>query len=77
MYKRQLLIALAIFVGTMFLVPMLGFEFLPEADQDILRGTIYLQTGGNIDKTAEFVSKLEKTVNERYPEKYILSIRCV
>lgn len=69
-----LLIALAIFVGTMFLVPMLGFEFLPEADQDILRGTIYLQTGGNIDKTAEFVSKLEKTVNERYPEKYILSI---
>lgn len=44
----------------MFLVPMLGFEFLPEADQDILRGTIYLQTGGNIDKTAEFVSKLEK-----------------
>ncbi|HOF08302.1 MAG TPA: efflux RND transporter permease subunit, partial [Bacteroidales bacterium] len=73
-YKTTtLIVALLIFLGTMALFPFLGTEFLPQADQGVINGNIYLQTGLKLENTEQFISKLEKIINERYPEKYILS----
>lgn len=73
-YKTYtLIIAVIIFLGTMALTPILGTEFLPQPDQGTVNGNIYLQTGLKLEKTQQFISKLEKIVNERYPEKYIMS----
>ncbi len=73
-YKTYtLIITFLIFLGTMSLIPMLGTEFLPQPDQGTINGNIYLQTGLKLEKTQQFISKLEKIVNERYPEKYIMS----
>ena len=71
--KATLIIAFVIFVGTMALFPLLGTEFLPQADQGVVNANIHLQTGLKLEKTEQFISKLEKIVNERYPEKYIMS----
>jgi len=57
----------------MSLYPILGTEFLPQADQGVVNANIHLQTGLKLEKTEQFISKLEKIVNERYPEKYIIS----
>lgn len=73
-YKKiTLILAFALFVGTMALFPLLGTEFLPQADQGIVNANIYLQTGLKLENTEQFISKLEKIINERYPEKYIMS----
>lgn len=71
--KTTLILAFVIFVGTMSLYPILGTEFLPQADQGVVNANIHLQTGLKLEKTEQFISKLEKIVNERYPEKYIIS----
>ncbi|MDI6833354.1 MAG: efflux RND transporter permease subunit [Bacteroidales bacterium] len=73
-YKKiTLILAFVLFVGTMALFPLLGTEFLPQADQGVVNANIYLQTGLKLENTEQFISKLEKIVNERYPEKYIMS----
>jgi HAE1 family hydrophobic/amphiphilic exporter-1 len=71
--KTTLILAFVIFLGTMALFPLLGTEFLPQADQGNVNANIHLQTGLKLEKTEQFISKLEKIVNERYPEKYIIS----
>ncbi|MGB3902927.1 MAG: efflux RND transporter permease subunit [Bacteroidales bacterium] len=71
--KTTLILAFVLFVGTMALFPLLGTEFLPQADQGVVNANIHLQTGLKLEKTEQFISKLEKIVNERYPEKYIMS----
>lgn len=56
-----------LFVGSLFLIPKLGFELMPTMDQGTVNITIELPEGSNLEETARVV----KAVNDRvtkYPE---------
>ncbi|NLN73358.1 MAG: efflux RND transporter permease subunit [Bacteroidales bacterium] len=65
--------ALAIFVGSLFLIPFLGTEFMPESDESRVSIFAELQTGTRVDETAKIVKQIEDIIEERYPETRLVS----
>jgi len=61
-------IALAIFVGTMAMAGGMGFEFMPEADQGSITASIELQTGLRVEETSKVARKIDRFIEENYPE---------
>mgnify|MGYP001817553124 FL=1 len=61
-------IALAIFIGTMALAGSMGFEFMPEADQGSVTAAIELQTGLRVEETSKVARKIDRYIEENYPE---------
>jgi HAE1 family hydrophobic/amphiphilic exporter-1 len=65
------LVALAVFVGSIFMVPMLGTEFVPKADYSEASVTFYVPVGSSIEvteakaKEAEAQAKREKEFVEK------------
>src|SRR5512136_38122 len=57
-----------IFVGTLFLIPLLGTDFFPKTDEGQLRMTVRLPVGSSLDETVKSVSKVEGIVFEEVPE---------
>jgi CzcA family heavy metal efflux pump len=57
-----------IFVGTLFLIPLLGTDFFPKTDEGQLRMTVRLPVGSSLDETVKAVSKVEGIVFEDVPE---------
>lgn len=64
-----ILIAAIIFVSSLILVKVIGTDFFPTSDQSIIRGTIQINTGVNLEETKKVIKKLENIINARYPEK--------
>jgi HAE1 family hydrophobic/amphiphilic exporter-1 len=63
-----LLIALAIFAGSMMLAGSMGFEFMPEADQGTITAAIELQTGIRVEEATKVARKIANFVQENFPE---------
>jgi HAE1 family hydrophobic/amphiphilic exporter-1 len=61
-------IAFAIFAGSMMLAGQVGGEFLPEADESRIMAVIELQTGLRVEESLKTAKKIERVINERYPE---------
>ena len=61
-------IAIFIFVLSMVLAGQIGGDFLPEADESRVMASIELQTGLRVEETIKTAEKIEKIINERYPE---------
>ncbi|NLA25072.1 MAG: efflux RND transporter permease subunit, partial [Bacteroidales bacterium] len=59
--------ALAVFVGSFFLLPFIGTEFMPESDESLVTAKIELLTGTRVDESCKVVKEIEKIVSERYP----------
>ncbi len=72
--KKVLLAALAVFVGSLFMLNLLSTEFIPEADEARLTASIELATGLRVEETIKVSRQIEDIINERYPEVEILSI---
>lgn len=68
-----LVISILIFGATMAIIPKIGTEFIPEADQSRVTATIELQTGLRVEETQEVAQKIEKIINQKYPETIMLS----
>ncbi len=62
-----------IFIGSLSLIPVIGTEYLPEADESRLSATVELQTGLRVDKTVEVARKIDTWIQENIPEMTIMS----
>lgn len=65
--KTTLAIALASFIGTFFLFPLVGVEFVPATDNGEFQVDIETPTGSSIDYTASKVRQIDTTL-KRFPE---------
>ena len=63
-----LIIAFAIFIGSMMMAGGMGFEFMPEADQGSMTAAIELQTGLRVDETTKVARKVDAFIEENMPE---------
>ena len=63
-----LIVALAIFIGSLMLAGSMGFEFMPEADQSSMTAAIELQTGMRVDETVKVARKIDRYISENFPE---------
>jgi HAE1 family hydrophobic/amphiphilic exporter-1 len=56
------------FAGSVLLVPLLGFELMPEADEGQIRGNVDMPVGTRIEDTDRVMRKVEAVVVETVPE---------
>ncbi|MFW5793442.1 MAG: efflux RND transporter permease subunit [Bacteroidota bacterium] len=57
-----------IFAGSIFLVPLIGTSFMPEADQSVMRAYIDLPIGTRLEETQKTAHEIENIIKEKYPE---------
>jgi multidrug efflux pump subunit AcrB len=67
---RKLVVSgvVGIFIGTLFLIPLIGTEFFPTTDEAQLRMTIRLPVGSSLKETIRTVSQVEGVVFDNVPE---------
>ncbi len=65
--KTTLLIALSIFVASVFMVPLLGTEFVPKADFGETNVTLYTPVGSSLEATETKTRQAEAIIRE-FPE---------
>ncbi|MBP1666310.1 MAG: mdtC 1, partial [Bacteroidetes bacterium] len=68
-----IILALAIFIGSMSLFAVIDTEFFPQADQSEINLTVELQTGTRVDETLKTTDKIDKLIREKIPEVKLLS----
>jgi len=66
--KIVIMAGLALFVGSLALVPLLGSEFMPEEDRAFIQGTVQLNVGTRIEETARVMEALEDILKREIPE---------
>ena len=67
------LLALAVFIGSLFMVPMLGTEFVPKADYSEASVTFYVPVGSSLQVTEAKAKEVEAMLRS-FPEvRYTLS----
>ena len=66
-------IAIAIFVGSIFMVPLLGTEFVPKADFSETSLSFYTPVGSSLEVTEAKAKQVEAIVREFPETKYTLS----
>ncbi len=71
--KMSLLVSFLLFAVSMLLIPKLGTEFMPSADQSQLSVKIDLQTGIRVEETKKIARQIEAIINEKYPEVRLIS----
>ncbi len=72
--KKVLVVALAIFVGSLFLLRFVSMEFMPEADESRLMVTIELTNGLRVEESIKVARQLEDLVKAKYPEVRIMAV---
>jgi len=65
--KTTLSVALASFIGTFFLFPLVGVEFVPATDTGEFQVDVETPTGSSIDYTASKIRQVDATL-KRFPE---------
>lgn len=66
-------IAIAIFVGSFFLVGSIGTTFMPERDAGQLSLTVELATGRSLESARNVIDNIENIFNEKVPELQIMT----
>jgi HAE1 family hydrophobic/amphiphilic exporter-1 len=62
------LITLALFAGSLGVVPLLGFELMPQADEGQVRVSVDLPVGTRIEDTDRVMRRIEGIVQDTVPE---------
>ncbi len=68
-----LLTALAVFVGSMFLLNFIHTDFMPESDESSITATIELQTGTRVEETIKTTRYLENVIRQKFPEVVVMA----
>lgn len=68
------ILALAVFIGSVFLANVVGTEFFPASDNGRIGARVELAQGVKLDETSKTARKIEALVKEKYPEIEILSV---
>jgi multidrug efflux pump subunit AcrB len=66
-----LIVAGAIFISSLFIVPILGFSLFPESEKPIITIDIETEPGSNLDHTDRVVRKIEKYLMAQSEVKHI------
>jgi len=66
--KTTVFIAIAIFIFSLFLIPMIGTEFMPEEDTGDLQIQVELPVGTRVEETDKTAKKVENIFRENIPE---------
>jgi HAE1 family hydrophobic/amphiphilic exporter-1 len=67
-----IIISFAVFIGSLFLIPQLGTEFMPQSDEGRLSVEVELQAGTRYEKSVELARRIDKILSE-YPEVTLIS----
>jgi hydrophobic/amphiphilic exporter-1 (mainly G- bacteria), HAE1 family len=62
--KTVIIITIAMFAGSMGLIPLVGFELTPSSDQGMFRANIRMATNTNLDTTNQVVTLVEKAIQQ-------------
>lgn len=73
--KSVIVIALIIFISSLFLVSKLGTEFMPKSDSSQFQLTLELEPGKRLEETVEYVKKVEDIIQKDFPEVIYVSAR--
>lgn len=68
-----LIVAFLIFASSLYLFRFVGTDFMPETDQSRIMVTVELQTGTRVEETMATARKIERIVQERYPEVLVMA----
>jgi len=72
--KRKKIVAITsfiLFIASFGLMKFVGTDFMPEADNSSLSGTIELQTGTRVEESLLTTVKIEEIIKEHIPEKIV------
>jgi len=61
-------ISTIVFISSIFLMRLVGSEFMPASDNGRISATVKLAQGVNLDETKIIARKLDKIIMEKYPE---------
>jgi len=70
---KVIAIATTVFVGSMFLVKVIGTEFMPASDNDRISAQVKLAQGTKLEETIKTAQFLDSTFRSKYPEIEIAS----
>jgi HAE1 family hydrophobic/amphiphilic exporter-1 len=68
-----LLFALAIFIGSIFMMKFVHTDFMPESDESSIQAEIELQTGTRVEETIKTARYLENVIREKFPEVQVMA----
>jgi HAE1 family hydrophobic/amphiphilic exporter-1 len=68
-----IILAIVIFVGSLFLIGMVGTEFIPQTDEGRLSVEIELQSGTRVDESVRIARYVDSLVFADYPEVELIS----
>jgi len=70
--------AVALFVGSLTLIPAIGLEFMPKEDRAMIMGTVKLPVGTRVERTAEAMQAIHDVILQEIPHEQIQAIftRC-
>lgn len=66
--------ALAIFIASLFLIPLVGTEFIPASDNSRISATVELPVGVRVEYTQKVARSIEQILKEKYPEVQLASV---
>jgi hydrophobe/amphiphile efflux-1 (HAE1) family protein len=73
-HKTTVIISsILIFILSLLLIPLTGTEFMPASDNSQISASVELTTGIKLDETKKIAQKIEKIINEKYPEVKLIS----
>lgn len=67
------LLTFGIFILSLFLIAMVGAEFIPQTDESHMSAVIELQTGTRVEITSEIARSIEKKIQSQFPEVVMVS----
>ena len=68
-----LLVSLAVFISSFFLMKFVGTDFMPESDESRITAAVELQTGTRVEETIKTTRYLENVFREKFPEVEIIA----
>lgn len=69
-----LLTALMVFGGSLMLMRFVGTDFMPQTDESRITIAMELQTGTRVEESMITARKMEKIIQEQYPEVEVLAV---
>ncbi|MFO7997458.1 MAG: efflux RND transporter permease subunit [Bacteroidales bacterium] len=65
---KVVIISVALFVASFFLLPFIGTGFFPDSDESRIQANIELPTGLRLEETIALAERIQDVVEEQYPE---------
>lgn len=72
--KTVLLGIFVLFLVTLSLLPVIGWEFIPKEDRGFIIGTVELPIGTRVERTADTIQAVYRTILEEVPAEQIQAV---